>query len=79
MNPVEHMLMDYRNAGEDHRLDLFLAYRDLRDRFREIERVESSACPIPESPVSDGLSVPDASCSASTRPSIAPCVARESG
>lgn len=38
MDPVERILKDYRNSGEEHRLDLFLAYRDLRDRFREIER-----------------------------------------
>jgi|GEM_PF-5351191 len=38
MDPVERIVKDYRNAGEEHRLDLFLAYRDLRDRFREIER-----------------------------------------
>jgi len=37
MDPVERILKNYRNAGEEHRLDLFLAYRDLRDRFREIE------------------------------------------
>lgn len=42
MDPVERILKDYRNAGEDQRLDLFLAYRDLRDRFREIEREEPS-------------------------------------
>jgi hypothetical protein len=36
-------LKDYRIAGEEHRLDLFLAYRDLRDQFRKIEREESSA------------------------------------
>ncbi len=32
------ILKDYRNALEEHRLDLFLAYRDLRGQFREIER-----------------------------------------
>jgi hypothetical protein len=58
MNPVEHILMDYRNAGEDHRLDLFLAYRDLRDRFREIERVEPPSGSLGESPALDGLLIP---------------------
>ncbi|MDH3237379.1 MAG: hypothetical protein OEM42_01105 [Deltaproteobacteria bacterium] len=42
MDPVERILKDYRIGGEEHRLDLFLAYRDLRDRFQEIEREESS-------------------------------------
>jgi len=45
VDPVERIMMDYRNAGEDRRLDLFLAYRDLRDRFREIERSDCSAAP----------------------------------
>lgn len=45
MDPVERILKDYRIAGEEHRLDLFLAYRDLRDRFREIERSDCPAAP----------------------------------
>lgn len=45
MDPVERIMKDYRNAGEDQRLDLFLVYRDLRDRFREIERSDCSAAP----------------------------------
>ena len=60
MDPVERILKDYRNTGEEHRLDLFLAYRDLRDRFREIEREESSAGSLRESPASDGLTIPGA-------------------
>jgi hypothetical protein len=58
MDPVERILKDYRNAGEEHRLDLFLAYRDLRDRFREIEGEESSAGSLRESPAFDGLTIP---------------------
>jgi hypothetical protein len=42
MDTCERILKDYRNAGEEHRLDLFLEYRDLRDRFREIEREGAS-------------------------------------
>lgn len=42
MDPVERILKDYRIAGEEHRMDLFLAHRDLRDQFGEIEREESS-------------------------------------
>jgi hypothetical protein len=42
MDHDERILKDYRIAGEEHRLDLFLSYRDLRDQFREIEREESS-------------------------------------
>jgi hypothetical protein len=60
MDTGERILKDYRNAGEDQRLDLFLAYRDLRDRFREIEREESSAGSLRESPASDALTVPGA-------------------
>lgn len=60
MDPVECILKDYRNAGEEHRLDLFLAYRDLRDRFRETEREESSAGSLRESPASDCLTIPGA-------------------
>ncbi|MDH3238707.1 MAG: hypothetical protein OEM47_09355 [Deltaproteobacteria bacterium] len=45
MDPVECKLKDYQNAEEEHRLDLFLEYRDLRDRFREIERSDCSAAP----------------------------------
>jgi len=58
MDPVECKLKDYRNAGEEHRLDLFLAYRDLRDRFRGIEREESSAGSLRKSPASDGMTIP---------------------
>ena len=54
MDPVERILKDYRNTGEEHRLDLFLSYRDLRDQFREIEREEASASSLRESPASDG-------------------------
>jgi hypothetical protein len=54
MDPVESILKDYRNAGEEHRLDLFLAYRDLRVRFREIEGSESSAGSLREFPDPDG-------------------------
>jgi len=43
MDTGERILKDYRNAGEEHRLDLYLEHRDLRDRFREIESEESSA------------------------------------
>ncbi len=60
MDPVERILKDYRNAGEEHRMELFLAYRDLRDRFREIEGGESSAGSLRESPASDGLTIPGA-------------------
>lgn len=45
MDPVERILKDYRIAGEEHRMDLFLAHRDLRDRFREIERSDCPAAP----------------------------------
>ncbi|NNF83612.1 MAG: hypothetical protein HKM29_00470 [Deltaproteobacteria bacterium] len=53
MDPVEHILKDYRKAGEEHRLDLFLSYRDLRDKFREIEREEASTGSLRESPAFD--------------------------
>ena len=58
MDPVERILMDYRNAGEDQRLDLFLASRDLREMFREIEREESSAGSLRESAWLSGASSP---------------------
>jgi hypothetical protein len=57
MAPVECILKDYRNAGEEHRLDLFLSYRDLRDRFRDIEREEASAGSLRESPAADDLTI----------------------
>lgn len=60
MDPVERIMKDYRNAGEDQRLDLFLAYRDLRDQFRETEGEESAAGSLRESPASDGLTIPGA-------------------
>jgi hypothetical protein len=37
MVPVANILKEYRNADADVRLELFLAYRDLRDRFTAID------------------------------------------
>jgi hypothetical protein len=34
---IEKMLEEYRNGDEGVRLRLFLAFRDLRDHFSEIE------------------------------------------
>ncbi len=43
MRPVESILEEYRNADAEYRLDLFLAHRDLRDRFTAIESEEGTA------------------------------------
>ena len=45
MDTFERILNEYEDAGEGYRLDLFLAYRDLRDRFREIERPDCPEAP----------------------------------
>ena len=42
MEPVENILEEYRNADAEYRLDLFLAHRDLRDRFTAIEADEEA-------------------------------------
>jgi hypothetical protein len=35
---IEKVLEEYRNGDEGKRLDLFLAFRDLRDYFSHIEQ-----------------------------------------
>lgn len=47
MNPVDRILHAYRSADADHRLSLFLMYKDLRERFTAIERQEN---PVPANP-----------------------------
>ena len=42
MEPVESILKVYRDADAEYRLDLFLAHRDLRDRFTAIEASEEA-------------------------------------
>ncbi len=49
MVPVENVLKEYRNADADGRLELFLAYRDLRDRFTAID-AEDEAGRAPQLP-----------------------------
>jgi hypothetical protein len=58
MDTFERILKEYEDGGEEYRLDLFLAYRDLRDRFREIEKVDISGGSFLKSLAPDGLSVP---------------------
>jgi len=58
MDPVDRILKDYRNAGEEHRLDLYLEYRDLRDRFREIEGEYRRPVLYGIPPAPDGLTTP---------------------
>jgi len=42
MESVESILKKYRNTDAECRLDLFLAHRDLRDRFTAIEAGEEA-------------------------------------
>jgi len=37
MDPIETILEEYRTADAAYRLEIFLAHRDLRDRFAAIE------------------------------------------
>lgn len=47
---IEDLLEDYRNADDDRRLGLFLAHRELREAFAEVDRgarpERSRAAPI---------------------------------
>jgi hypothetical protein len=36
---IEDLLEDYRNADDDRRLGLFLAHRELREAFAEVDRL----------------------------------------
>jgi len=38
MNPVQAILQDYQNGGEEQRLNLFLTHRDLRPVFMTMEQ-----------------------------------------
>jgi hypothetical protein len=38
---INTVLEEYRNGDESKRLSLFMAYRDLRDRFERIEQESS--------------------------------------
>lgn len=38
---IETVLQEYRDGDEAKRLSLFLAYRELRDRFEDIEQESS--------------------------------------
>lgn len=55
MNPVDRILHAYRSADADHRLSLFLMYRDLRERFTAIERQENPVPANPTIPLSEAL------------------------
>lgn len=37
----EAILVEYKDAGENQRLHMFLAYRELRDQFRAIDCCET--------------------------------------
>jgi hypothetical protein len=50
MDPVERLVKEYRDADDDCRLELFLMYRDLRDRFRAIEAGSKGNMEAPVSP-----------------------------
>jgi len=49
MEPVENILNEYRTADAECRLDLFLAHRDMRDRFTAIESDEEAGRASPMS------------------------------
>jgi len=51
MEPVEIILNEYRNADAECRMDLFLAHRDVRDRFTAIEAGEEAGRASPSSPL----------------------------
>ncbi len=40
-DPIDNIMNQYRDAGDARRLEMFLFYRELRDRFDSIEREET--------------------------------------
>jgi len=49
MEPIERILEEYRTADAEYRLNLYLAHRDLRDRFTAIEGGEEAGQTSPSS------------------------------